>query len=265
VSRTVRDTAVALDLIAGYEPGDSFLVPPPSTTFEGAAERDPGKLRVGFTLAAPNGAPVDPECQQATREAAELLQELGHEVEEASFPTDEGYVENFIKVWVGEVGEELHTCEMWLGEPLDRSKLEPMTAQMAEIADAQSGTDLLIAMDALRRASRELLAYWTDHDVLVTPTLAKPPIEIGALRPAEGEPPIQVLVNAGGWVPFTPIFNISGQPAISLPLHQTKDGLPVGVQFAGPPAGEEILLSLAAQLEQARPWAERRPPVFAAV
>jgi amidase len=153
---------------------------------------------------------------------------------------------------------------MWLGEALDRSKLEPMTAQMAELADAQSGTDLLIAMDALRRMSRVLLAFWTDHDVLVTPTLAKPPIEIGALRPAEGEPPIQMLVNAGEWVPFTPVFNITGQPAISLPLHQTKDGLPVGVQFAGPAAGEEILLSLAAQLEQARPWAERRPGVFAA-
>src|SRR4051794_8506959 len=115
LSRTVRDTAVVLDLIAGYEPGDSFLTPPPSTTFAEAAEGEPGKLRVGFTLEAPNGAPVDPECQHATSEAVEALQELGHEVEEAGFPPDEGYVENFIKVWVGEVGEELHTCERWLG------------------------------------------------------------------------------------------------------------------------------------------------------
>jgi amidase len=265
LSRTVRDTAVALDLIAGYEPGDSFLLAPPSTTFADAAGREPGRLRVGFTLEAPNGAPVDAECQQATQDAAELLQELGHDVEEAAFPRDEGYVENFIKVWVGEIGEELHTCELWLGEPLDRSKLEPMTAQMAEIADAQSGTDLLIAMDYLRRMSRQLLEFWADHDVLITPTLAKPPIEIGALRPAEGEPPIQMLANAAGWVPFTPVFNVSGQPAISLPLHQTPEGLPVGVQFAGPPAGEELLLSLAAQLEQARPWADRRPPLFAAL
>jgi amidase len=264
LSRTVRDTAVVLDLIAGYEPGDSFLVPPPSTSFADAAEREPGKLRVGFRLEAPNGAPVDPECQQATKDAVELLQELGHDVEEATFPADQGYVENFLKVWIGEIGEELHTFEQWLGEPLDRSKLEPMTAQMAEIADEQSGTDLLIAMDYLRRMSRQLLAFWTDHDVLVTPTLAKPPIEIGALRPAEGEPPIQMLVNAAGWVPFTPVFNVTGQPAISLPLHQTAGGLPVGVQFVGAPAGEEILLSLAAQLEEARPWADRRPALFAA-
>jgi amidase len=260
----VRDTAVTLDLIAGYEPGDSFLVPPPSAPFAEAAERAPGRLRVGFTLDAPNGAPVDPECQQAVKDATALLEELGHEVEEASFPADEGYVENFVKVWVSSIGEELHTLEGWLGEPLDRSKIEPLTAQMEEIANSQSATDLLIAMDYLRRMSRRLLEFWVDHDVLVTPTLAKPPIEIGALRQAEGEPPIQMLINSAGWVPFTPVFNTTGQPAISLPLHQSADGLPIGVQFVGPPAGEEMLLSLAGQLEQARPWADRRPPVFAA-
>jgi amidase len=264
LSRTVRDTAVTLDLIAGYEPGDSFLVPPPSAPFAEAAEREPGRLRVGFTLDAPNGAPVDPECRQAATDAIALLEELGHEVEEATFPADEGYVENFVKVWVSSVGEELHTLESWLGEPLDRSKIEPLTAQMEEIANSQSATDLLIAMDYLRRMSRRILEFWVDHDVLLTPTLAKPPIEIGALRPAEGEPPIQMLINSAGWVPFTPVFNTTGQPAISLPLHQSANGLPVGVQFVGPPAGEEMLLSLAAQLEQAQPWADRRPPVHVA-
>jgi amidase len=264
LSRTVRDTAVTLDLIAGYEPGDSFLVPPPSAPFAEAVEREPGRLRIGFSLEAPNGAPVDPDCRQAAEDAVALLEELGHDVEEATLPSDEGYVENFVKVWVGGTGDELHTFEGWIGEPLDRSKLEPLTAQMEEIANAQSGTELLIAVDYLRRMSRRILEFWTDHDVLVTPTLAKPPIEIGALRPAEGEPPIQMLINSAAWVPFTPVFNVTGQPAISLPLHESADGLPVGVQFAGPPAGEEMLLSLAAQLEQARPWAERRPPVFAA-
>jgi amidase len=264
LSRTVLDTATTLDLIAGYEPGDSFLVPPPSAPFADAARRtDPGKLRIGFTLEAPNGAPVDPECQQAVKDAVELLQELGHEVEEAELPADEGYVENFVKVWVGGTGDELHTFDRWLGEPLDRSKLEPLTAQMEEIANAQSGTDLLIAMDYLRRMSRRILAFWTDHDVLVTPTLATPPIEIGALEPADGEPPIQMLINSAAWVPFTPVFNVTGQPGISLPLHQSADNLPIGVQFVGPPAGEEMLIALAAQLEQARPWADRRPPLHA--
>ena len=103
-----------------------------------------------------------------------------------------------------------------------------------------------------------------DHDVLVTPTLAKPPIEIGALKPAEGEPPIQMLLNAATFVPFTPVSNVTGQPAMSVPLHMTPGGLPVGVQFVGAPAAEEMLLSLASQLEEARPWADRRPQVFAA-
>jgi amidase len=264
LTRTVRDTAVALDLISGYEPGDSFLVPPPRTSFADAAERDPGRLRIGFIVESPNGVPVDPECQQATHDAVELLQELGHEVEEANFPFDERYVENFLKVWIGEVGEELHTFDEWVGEPLDRSKLEPMTAQMAQIADAQSATDLLVAVDALRRMSREILRFWTDHDVLVTPTLALQPIEIGALKPKEGEEPIQMLMNAAAFVPFTPVFNVTGQPAMSVPLHMSADGLPVGVQFVGAPAAEELLLSLASQLEEARPWAERHPPLFAA-
>ncbi len=100
---------------------------------------------------------------------------------------------------------------------------------------------------------------WDGIDVLLTPTLAKPPIEIGALQPKEGEPPIQMLMNSATWVPFTPVWNVTGQPAISLPLHQTGGGLPVGVQFVGPPAGEELLLSLAAQIEAAQPWSERRP------
>jgi amidase len=164
---------------------------------------------------------------------------------------------------VGGTEDELHTFERWLGAPLDRSKLEPLTAQMAEISSALTATELLGAMDYLRRLSRTILEFWTDHDVLITPTLAKPPIEIGALRPAEGEPPIQMLMNSAGWVPFTPVFNVTGQPAISLPLHQSQDGLPIGVQFVGAPAAEELLLSLAAQLERARPWADRRPPLFA--
>jgi amidase len=263
LSRTVLDTAVALDQIAGYEPGDSFLVPDPSAPFAEAAAREPGRLRFGFTTTAPNGAPVDPDCVQAVHDAVALLQSLGHEVEEATLPADEGYVENFVKVWIGGTGDELHTFEGWLGEPLDRSKLEPLTAQMADLSNSISATDLLDAMNYLRRMSRRILEFWVDHDVLITPTLAKPPIEVGSLRPSEGEPPIQMLMNSAAWVPFTPVFNVTGQPAISLPLHQSQGGLPVGVQFVGAPAGEELLLSLAGQLEQARPWIDRRPPTAA--
>jgi amidase len=105
---------------------------------------------------------------------------------------------------------------------------------------------------------------WDGIDVLLTPTLAQPPIEIGGLRPKEGEPPIQMLMNAAEWVPFTPVWNVTGQPAVSLPLHQSEAGLPIGVQLVGPPAGEELLIALSAQLEEARPWAGRRPGLVAA-
>jgi amidase len=261
LTRTVHDTALALDLLSGYEPGDYYWASPPSAPFVEAARREPGKLRIAFTTATANRAPVDPECERAVSETVELLESLGHEVEEAVPDAwdDQGYVESFIKVWMAVTDDEIHIYERLKGSPIDRDKLEPLTRQMAEIAASLSATEYLSALDYLRRMVRRIVAFWKDHDVLVTPTLAKPPIEIGALEPAEGEPPVQMLMNSATWVTYTATFNVSGQPAVSLPLHVSEDGLPVGVQFVGPPEGEELLLSLSAQLEQARPWAERRP------
>src|SRR2546430_9929720 len=135
---------------------------------------------------------------------------------------------------------------------------------MAELSDDMKAMDYLGALDYLRRLSRRLEEFWRERDILVTPTLAGPPIPLGALQPDEGEPPIQMLMNSGGWVPFTPAWNVTGQPAISLPLHQSAEGLPIGVQFVGPAAGEELLLSLAGQIERAAPWADRRPALAAA-
>jgi amidase len=260
LSRTVLDTAVTLDLLAGYEPGDAYLLPPPPLPFAEAAGRDPGRLRVAFAVESPNGCDVDPDCARAVRETAELLESLGHSVEEDAPDVDpDGYTENFIKVWIGETSEELHTLEALKGEPLDRGRLEPLTRQMAELADAMSATDFLVALDYLRRISRRIVRFWDGYDVLLTPTLAKPPIEIGSLLPAEGEEPVTMLMNSADWVPFTPVWNVTGQPAISLPLHQTASGLPVGVQLVGAPAAEDVLISLAARIEEARPWADRRP------
>ena len=120
------------------------------------------------------------------------------------------------------------------------------------------------ALGTLRAYARRVVRWWADHDVLVTPTLAQPPIPLGSLQPDPGEPALQTLDKAAAFTPFTPPFNVTGQPAVSLPLHQSADGLPIGVQLVGPPAGEEVLLSLAAQLEQAAPWIDRRPAVASA-
>jgi amidase len=264
LTRTVRDTAVALDVLAGYEPGDPFILPPPSAPFADAAERGSGRLRVGFALEAPNGVPVDPEVQQGVRDAVELLTEMGHDVEEAQPVVDtDHFAENFVKVWIGGTGDELHTLGELRGEPIGDDGIEPLTRQMREIAGAMTATDYLVALDYLRRISREITSWWTDYDVLVTPTLTKPAIKLGELEPAAGEEPVLQLMNSGTWVPFTPVWNVTGQPALSLPLAESGGGLPIGVQFIGAPAAEETLIALAADIEQARPWTDRRPKVAA--
>ena len=264
VTHTVLDSAVALDILAGYEPGDPYWAPDPSAPFADAVDREPGKLRIAFSAEAPNGVPVDEDCVTATRETAELLESLGHTVFEAPALSDEGYMAKLLKIWIGGVAGNVRELGNMRGRPVEASELEPLTAQMVEMAESISAADFLVALEYLRGLSRRVISMWGEIDVLLTPTLAKVPIEIGALRPNEGEPPIEMLNKAAEWVPFTPVWNVTGQPAISLPLHQSQEGLPVGVQLVGAPAAEELLISLSAQLEEARPWADRRPELVAA-
>jgi amidase len=268
VSRTVLDSAAALDVLAGYEPGDPYWAPDPSAPFAEAVEREPGKLRIAFSAVAPNGVPVDEACVTATHDTAALLESLGHTVFEAPALSDEGYIDNFLKIWITGVAGNVREAAAQRGRPIELTELEPLTAQMVEMAGTITGADYLESLEYLRGLTRRVVSMWGDIDVLLTPTLAKPAIEIGGLRPKEGEQPIEMLNNAAEWVPFTPVWNVTGQPAISLPIHQSESngtaGLPVGVQLVGAPAGEELLLSLSAQLEEARPWADRRPELATA-
>jgi amidase len=264
VSRTVADTALVLDVISGYEPGDPYWAPPPTASFAEAVARSPGQLRVAFTTVAPNGVPVHDECAGAVLQTAELLESLGHSVEEAPPLSDEGYIDNFIRIWTSGVAMSVRGFGVLRGAPLDPAKLEPLTREMVDVADTLSAGDYLEALGILQMLARGVVSMWGELDVLLTPTVAQPALPIGALAPAEGEPAMAWLQHAAEWVPFTPVFNVTGQPAISLPLHQTADGLPIGVQLVGPPAGEELLVSLSAQLEGARPWHERRPEAVAA-
>ncbi|MEA2445154.1 MAG: amidase [Thermoleophilales bacterium] len=260
VTRTVADTAAALDVMSGPEAGDPYWAPPPSAPFADAVGRDPGTLRIVYTTEAPNGAPVHEHCVAAILEAVELLESLGHQVEERGYDWDgDAYVENFVRVWMGVSGDEIRDYERLLGHPIDRDLLEPLTQEMIALADTVTATDYLHSLGWLRRLSRQVVGLWDDIDVMLMPTLAQPPIPIGALAPGPDEPALQMLLNSAGWVPFTPVWNVTGQPAASIPLVQSPDGLPIGIQLIGPPAGEELLLSLSAQLESARPWADRRP------
>jgi amidase len=266
VSRTVADTALYLDIISGYEVGDPYWAPPPAAPFSEAVDREPGKLRIAFVDSAPLGIPVHEHCAAAARDAASLLESLGHDVEEVAPDwNDDGYIENFITIWTAGTGAEIYTYGRLYGtEPLDVSRMERLTQEMIEIASGLSAVDYLRSLEYLQRLARRVVGFWDDYDVLVTPTLAQPPIPIGALRPSEGEPAMKMLENAAGFVPLTPVWNVTGQPAISLPLSTSPDGLPIGVQLVGAPIAEELLLSLSAQLEAAAPWKDRRPALAAA-
>ena len=259
LTRTVVETALALDVLAGYEPGDPNWAPPPSARFVEAAGAEPAPLNVAYTTAAPNGSPVAPDCVEAVEAAARLLASLGHHVEEAAPEADERFIEAFLAVWTTGVEQGATGYLSLRGAELDLAAVEPLTREMIQGARSLSTLQLLQAIEHLRRSARRVVLFWSGHDVLLTPTLAQPPLRIGEMWAPEGEPVVGTLLRSADFVPFTPLWNVTGQPAISLPLH-VSGGLPIGVQLVGPPAGEELLLALAAQLEQAAPWASRRPP-----
>ncbi len=249
VTRTVADTAALLDAIAGNEPGDPYLCPPPRRPFADEVGADPGRLRIAVTTTPPVDADVDVTCAAATREAAELLSSLGHELVEAAPPwRSEELMALFTVVW-----QTIPT----LYEAEARAQLGPLAAALADAADAVSSPDYLRAVARLQAIARHVVSFWDDVDLVLTPTLAlqPPPAEWHA----DSDPWTQFR-EQGRFTPFTPIVNLTGQPAASLPLHWSADGLPLGVQLIGRPADEATILRVSAQLEQARPWAGRRPP-----
>jgi amidase len=257
LTRTVADTALALDVLAGYEWGDTVSPPPPRTTFAAAATREPGRLRVGLWTQPPVDADVHPECVAAAHEAAQLLERLGHHVEESGPDWHEaGQLEDFLTMWAVDAAAGAQKVGM-LGGGLDPERTEPLTRELIRRAETVSGVTLLDALMSLRTYSRRVVRWWADHDVLLTPVLAQPPVPHGALDARPGEPPIEQLYNGMRFVPFCPPANITGQPSFAVPIGASSDGLPLGVQLMGPPAGEELLLALAAQVEAAIP--RRRP------
>jgi amidase len=250
LTRTVRDTAALLDVLAGYEPGDPWWAPPPAQPFVEEPGTPPGRLRVAVAVDPPVEVPVDPACAAVARAAGRLLEELGHDVVEAGPPwSSERLLPDFLRVWASLTG-------LWSSV---RDRVEPINRALMEDADATTATELALAAVGLQVHARRVVAFWDDVDIVVTPTLALPPVPIGWAFEGEDDPRAQ-FARLILFTPFTPIVNVTGQPAISLPLGEA-DGLPVGVQLIGPPAGEALLLRVAAQLEEAQPWADRRPPI----
>jgi amidase len=263
LTRTVAETAALLDLLVGYELGDATWAPSEEPFAEFAA-RDPGRLRIGLALTPPlEGAAVDSVCERAARDAAELLESLGHTVEEITPPwCNREVLPDFTRVF-GPMVSLTTMIGGWLrGREPTADDVEPLTRAMWERARATDAVAFLGAEGRIKALARKIVRFLGAYDAVLTPALATPPVPIGEIH-GRGPDPWDHYRRSGYFTPFTAIFNVTGLPAMSLPLYETEDGLPLAVQLAGRPLGEGTLLSLATQLEAALPWTERRASVAA--
>jgi amidase len=262
LTRSVRDSAALLDATAGPDPGAPYFAPPPGRPFSSEVGADPGRLRIAVTTEAVTGVAVDAECVRAVEATARLCEELGHDVfpfTPAGLDGDE-LTSAFLVLYTAGVGAAVAVWSHALGREPQGDELEPLTWAMREVAMARGAVDYLLALARLQLISRRIATYYSGFDVWLMPVLAEPPVLLGTLD-APFDNPLFPLMRAALYVPFTPIANVTGQPAMSVPLHWTEAGLPVGSQFMGRYADEATLFRLAAQLEEARPWAARRPPL----
>jgi amidase len=264
LTRTVAETAELLDALAGYELGDASWAPPPAEPFAAAASREPGRLRIGFTTDGAIEAELDPLCNRALRDAAKLLSSLGHEVQEVEAPwAGQDLLQVFTMVFGTPVAMGIFFGASVTGREPSEELVEPLSWTIWNRIRERTALDYLLARTQLSAVSRGIVALWSDFDVVMTPALAQRPVRIGDID-ACSDDPWEDFRRSGRFTPYTAVFNVTGQPAISLPLFHGEDGLPLGVQIAGRPADEATLLSLAGQLEAVRPWADRRPEMATA-
>ncbi len=262
VSRTVRDTAVLLDAVRGPGIGDTVLAPPPSRPYADEVGAEPGRLRIGVLETHPLGEFVHEDCVEATRATATMLEALGHDVamEWPEALADGELSSHFGTLWATQMAMGARQFATTLGRELTAADLEPVNWAQAEMAKEFSAVDLATAQAAMYTFRRRVQQWWADGwDVLLTPTVAEPPPLLTDFAP---DPADALAQGRRAWqfVPFTPPYNMSGQPAISLPLHWNGDGLPIGVQLVAGYGREDLLIRVAAQLEAAHPWADRHPP-----
>jgi amidase len=261
LTRTVGDTAALLDVLSGYEPGDANWAPPPPERYATLAQPEPGRLRIGLAFNLPlEGADLDPLCEAGARDAAALLESLGHSVELVTPPwSGLGLLQDFTRVFGPQVSMQTLAGGILRGREPTAADVEPLTWQMWARARGQDTITYLAAVSRMESVARSIVDVLSPYDALLTPALARRPVAIGEIH-GMGDEPMDFYRRSGAFTPYTTIVNITGLPAVSLPLYQGDDGLPLAVQLVGPPAREEVLLALSNQLEQARPWADRLPP-----
>ncbi len=264
VSRTVRDTAAILDVLSGPMPGDPYFAPPPERPF---SERmvDAQLLRIGLMTVGPRGIDVHTECVAAAEMAARALASLGHEVE-ISHPAaldDPAAVSAYVKVAASSTARALDVWSEKGGRPIGSDDVEPVTWGLAEIGRGFRASDYLETLETVNAFSRRMASWWQEgFDLLLTPTSAEPPPPLGEFA-STPEVPLKGFLRAAPIAAYTLPFNLTGQPAVSLPVHWTAGGVPVGAQLVAAYGREDLLLQVAAELEKSVPWAERRPPLHA--
>jgi amidase len=252
IARNVRDAAAMLDVLAGRRVGDPAWAPPPSSSFLSACDRDPGRLRIArFSTPLVADTAVDPECLRAYADASALLVALGHDVEDVPPPLAPDAVPVFETCWAV-------LTALSVVPPEAETLLRPLTRWLSARGRGVSGPEFGLAIGELRRVAAGALTALAPYDAVLTPTLAVPPLPVGAIR--DDDDPSADFEAQKAFTPWTSAWNVTGMPAVSLPLHWTPDGLPVGVMLAARPAEEELLISLSAQVESAAPWHDRHPP-----
>jgi amidase len=260
ITRSVRDSAVLLDIAAHPQPGDPYWAPAPERPYAEEVGRDPGKLRIAFTTAAfAGGGAIDPECVEAVLDAARLCESLGHSVEEVGLPGDFGPAAAAAGLIVAScTAAELDAVAAERGRPVGEDEVEFVTWASAQRGRRIDASAYIRALKDAHAYGRAMAAFHARYDVLISSTLGSPAIPIGALREA-GLDAREYGRRLFAFMPNTQVFNITGQPAMTVPLAWSKSGLPIGVQFSAPAADDALLFRLAGQLEQARPWKDRRP------
>ena len=264
LTHTVAETAMLLDVLSGYEVGDATWAPRPVEPYTKSIRRDPGRLRVAMSAENALDADVDPECLRGMRETGELLTSLGHDVTEAA-PSLPG--KDTLRIFTGVFGPAVALGvaygELLAGRAPEDDEIEPLTRALWELSCAMTSIEYLAALAQMQALARGVIAFFAEYDVLLTPALAERPLPIGDCN-GLGENPLEDFARSGAFTPYTALFNVTGQPAISVPAGFGEDGLPTNAQIVAKPLGEDTLLQLAAQLEVARPPDGRRPAIATA-
>jgi amidase len=263
VTRTVRDAAGVLDVISERMPGEPYYAPPLPRPLREEIGATPGRLRIGL-LDRPGAGDYldDPQCRAAVADAARLLESLGHHVEESAPAAmfDQEFAPNFNRLIAADTEATFQAFETMLGRPIVEEEIEPRNAMYRRAGKALGAVAYLQSRAWIGMWARRMADWWNGHDLLVTPTLGAPPPELGWFTAAG---PQSEGRRIGSFIPYTAQFNMTGQPAVSLPLHWTPGGLPVGVQLVAAYGREDVLIRVASQLEEAAPWRERRPQIHA--